>query len=178
LLPCKWITSDLAVRTIILPSLLSVLLLMPGCASQISAPSLGPRAVEKQPIDMPLMDGSEAEHPADAALATRIAALVAAAQAGQKDFLQHQASASAAVGRAAGTGVGSDAWIAAQEALTSLDSARGATRDAAAALDALREDPANAAPGNQKAIDAAAAEIAQIAQAQSSAVGELSGRLN
>ncbi|WP_442681029.1 hypothetical protein ACSBM8_07590 [Sphingomonas sp. ASY06-1R] len=168
----------MAVRTIILTPLLSALLLLPGCASQISAPSLGPRAVEKQPIDMPLMDGSEAEHPADAALTARIASLVAAAETGQKDFAAHQAGAATAISRAAGTGVGSDAWIAAQQALTSLDSARAATRDAAAALDALRDDPANAAPGNRKAIDAAAAEIAQIAEAQSRAVGELSAKLN
>ncbi|WP_420139218.1 hypothetical protein [Sphingomonas sp.] len=165
-------------RTTFLPPILSVLLVLPGCASQIAAPSLGPRAVEKQPIDMPLMDGSEAEQPADAALTQRIASLVAAAEAGQKDFVEHQAAAAAAISRAAGAGVGSDAWIAAQEALTSLDSARGATRDAAASLDALREDPANAAPGNRNAIEAAAAQITQIAQAQSRAVGELSAKLN
>ena len=166
------------VRTAFLPLLMSVVLVLPGCASQISAPSLASRAVEKQPIDMPLANGSEAEHPADAALTTQIAALLAAAEAGNKDFTSHQAQAEAAITRAAGSGTGSDAWIAAQEALTSLDSARGATRDAAAGIDALRHDPANAVPGNRIAIDQAAAEIDRIDQAQGAAVGALSRKLD
>lgn len=152
--------------------------LLAGCGSQIPAPSLGPRAVEKQPIDMPVADAHEADTDADAALVARIATLVAAAEAADKAITEQRRRAEAAVARASGAAQGDETWIAAQEAVTALDSARGPLRDTAGAIDALRHDPANAAPGNRAAIDAAAARVAQIDTAAGAALAALAARLS
>lgn len=165
------------VRTLLTPSILAAALALAACASEIPAPSLGPRAVEKQPIDMPVANGDEAEKPTDATLAAQLASFLAAAEAGEKGFTEQRVRADVAISRATGTGEGSDAWIDAQQALTSLDSARGPVRDAAAAIDALRQNPANAAPGNRMAIDQAAARVTQIDDAQSVAFATLAARL-
>ena len=148
-----------------------------ACGAQVSAPSLMPRAVEKQPIDMPVATAIEADTPVDPALQTKIAEQVAKAQAGDAAFNAQRAEAEKMVARAAGAGQGSDAWVEAQEALTALESARIAVRDAAAAIDALRDDPANAAPGNRAAIDAAAAEMTRLEEAQTALAVALNKRL-
>jgi hypothetical protein len=157
--------------------LLSAACSLAGCGAQVSAPSLMPRAVEKQPIDMPVATAIEADTPVDQALKAKIAEQVAKAQAGDKAFNTQRAEAEKMVARAAGAGQGSDAWVEAQEALTALESARIAVRDAAAAIDALRDDPANAAPGNRAAIDAAAAEMTRLEEAQTAIVAGLNKRL-
>ncbi|HWI84795.1 MAG TPA: hypothetical protein VNT42_00535 [Sphingomonas sp.] len=154
------------------------ILSLASCGTSISAPSLDQRPVEKQPISMPETDPREAETPADAALISRIAAIVAAAETGDKAFASQRARAEEAVARATGAAPGSDAWIAAQEALTALESARGPARDAAADVDALRQDSASAAPGNRAAIDNAAARVGQIDRAQRAAIAALAGRLS
>jgi hypothetical protein len=148
-----------------------------GCSHEVSAPSLMPRAVEKQPIDMPVTAAIEADTPVDPALQVKIAAQVAAAQAGDKAFTAQQAETEKAVARASGAARGSDAWVEAQEAVTALESARIAVRDAAAAIDALRDDPANAAPGNRNAIDAAAAEMTALETKEVDAVAALNKEL-
>ena len=163
------------IRPILLPS--AALLVLAGCGAQVSAPTLAPRAVEKQPIDMPVTSATEPEGPADAALVAKIAPLVASAEAGDKAFSEQRARTAAVVARAAGTAQGSEAWVAAQEAVTALASARGPVRDAAGAVDALRIDPANAAPGNRAAIDTAAARIEAIERAEGAAIAELNAKL-
>ena len=160
-----------------IPFILSSALALAGCASQIPAPSLGPRAVEKQPIDLPVTNGAEAESPADASLTTQLTSLIAAAEAGNTEFAQQRARTDTAVARAAGSAVGDDAWINAQQALTSLDAARAAVREAASAIEALRETPANAAPGNRAAIDRAAARVSEIDGTQGRAFAALGERL-
>jgi hypothetical protein len=167
----------MAVRITLNPFILASVLALAGCASEIPAPSLGPRAVEKQPIDMPVTNGAEAENPADPALASKLVSLLAAAEAGDRDFAQQRTRAEGTVGRATGARTGDETWIAAQQALTSLDAARAPVRDAAAAIDALREDPGNVVPGNRTAIDAAAARVKEIDDAQSAAFAVLGERL-
>jgi hypothetical protein len=148
-----------------------------ACSHEISAPSLMPRAVEKQPIDMPVTQAIEADTPVDPALQTKIAAQVAAAQAGDKAFTAQQAETEKAVARASGAAQGSDSWVEAQESVTALAATHAAVRDAAAAIDALRDDPANAAPGNRTAIDAAAAEVTALDNKEVDAVAALNKRL-
>lgn len=152
-------------------------LALAGCSHEISAPSLLPRAVEKQPIDMPVATSVEAESAPDAALTAKIASIVAAAEAGDRAFAAQRTRTETAVGRGAGAGQGSDPWVEAQEAITALESARAPVRDAANAVDGLRDDPANAAPGNRAAIDAAAARVSALNDGEAAAIAALSAKL-
>ena len=153
------------------------LLSLSACGAPVQAPSLMPRAVEKQPIDMPVEQASEPERPADPALQAALAKQIDAAQAGDRDFAARRSAAENAVAKAAGKAQGGEEWVQAQEAITALESARAAVRNAAAAIDALRDDPAYAAPGNRAAIDAAARQVSAIEDAQSAAVAALTGKL-
>ncbi len=150
--------------------------LLSACGPQVNAPSLAPRPVEKLPIALPA-EVSEPAVPADPDLADRIAPLVAQAQAGDQAFARQRGATDAAVAKAAGAGQGSEAWIVAQQALSALDTARGPVRDAAASIDAMRAEPANAGSGNRAAIDAAAATIEALDDAEAAAVAALSAKL-
>ena len=163
----------------IVPALLlsAAALSLAGCAHPIGAPSLMPRAVEKQPIDMPVSEPVERESPADPVLQAALAKQVAAAEAGDKDFMAQRDIAEKAVAAAAGTAQGSEAWVQAQEAITALEPSRMAVRDAASAIEALRDDPAHASTGNRAAIDAAAARVNEIGRAETEKVTALSAKL-
>jgi hypothetical protein len=50
-------------------------------------------------------------------------------------------------------------------------------RDAAAAIDALRDDPANGTSGNRTAIDTAAKHVADIEQSEAETVAALTAKL-
>ena len=126
---------------------------------------------------MPVEQASEPEGPADPAILAALAKQIDAAQAGDKAFAERSKAAESAVAKAAGKTQGSEEWVQAQEAITALESARAAVRDAAAASDALRDDPASAAPGNRTAIDTAAKQVSAIENAQSAAVAALAGKL-
>jgi len=126
---------------------------------------------------MPVEQASEPEGPADPGILAALAKQIDAAQAGDKAFAERSKAAESAVAKAAGKTQGSEEWVQAQEAITALESARAAVRDAAAAIDALRDDPASAAPGNRTAIDTAAKQVSAIENAQSAAVAALAGKL-
>jgi hypothetical protein len=150
--------------------------LLSACGPQVHAPSLAPRPVEKQPIDLPA-ESSEPATPVDAALAARIAPLVAAAHAGDQAFARQRTETEAAIAKAAGAAQGSEAWIAAQQSLSTLDAARAPVREAAAAIEAMRVEPANAASGNRGAIEAAARIIETLDDAEAATVATLGTKL-
>ena len=152
------------------------LTILSGCGPQVNAPSLAPRAVEKQPILLPA-EASEAETPLDPALAAQIAPLVAAAQAGDREFARERTSAEAAIAKAGGSAPGDERWIVAQQALSTLDAARGPVRDAVAKIEALRADPAYAGSGNRAAIEAAAMTIESIDGAEATVIAALTRTL-
>jgi hypothetical protein len=165
------------VRTCFYLPLIGLCLALAGCGTQVTAPSLMPRAVEKQPIDMPVSEAIEPEGAADAALTARLTEQVAAAEAADRRFEAELRKAEAAVVAASGQAQGGEAWIQAQQAITALESPRVAVRDAAAAIDAVRLEPANAAPGNRSAIDLAARRIGGIEQREAAAIAALAGKL-
>ena len=149
-------------------------LALAACSASLpDAPGLGPRPIERRPI-LPPDAASEPQTAATPALASRLAALVADAKAGHARFEKEQGGFTAALARARGAAEGSEAWIAGQEALSALDAARGPARDAANAIDALRVDPAYAGAEDRAAIEAAAAQVAQIAAAELQAADESS----
>jgi hypothetical protein len=163
-------------RSPLILTALSGLLLLPACGPKVNAPSLAPRAIEKQPIDLPSNSG-EPMTPADPALAARIEPLVAAAREGDRAFARQRAETEVMIAKAGGTAQGGEAWIAAQQSLSLLDAARAPVRDAVASIDAIRSEPANAAPGNRAAIEAAASRIETIDDAEASVVAALGTKL-
>jgi hypothetical protein len=152
-------------------------LALSGCGPEVQAPSLLPRATEKQPIDMPVAEASEAQTPVDPALQAAIDKQLEAAKAGDTEFAARRASAEQAVNKAAGKPQGSEDWVQAQEAVTALESARASVHDAAAAIEALRDDPANGTSGNREAIDTASKQVAAIEDAQAAMVAALTAKL-
>lgn len=105
-------------------------------------PSLAIRDVERaegrfEPVASTPLAVPEVAVPASGPLAERLAALGASADAAHRAFLASAASAKRRADAAAGAGIGSDAWAAAQVALADLDSARSATAIALGDLDTL-----------------------------------------
>ena len=152
-------------------------LALSACGAQVQAPSLMPRAVEKQSIDMPVAEASEVQTPVSPALQAAIAKQVEAAQAGDTEFSARRTAAEEAVAKGAGKPQGSEEWVQAQEAVTALETARVAVHDAAAAIEALRDDPANGTSGNRDAIDAASKQVGAIEDKQAAAVAALTAKL-
>lgn len=155
---------------------LSGLVLLAACGPRVNAPSLAPRAIEKQPIDLPAAEG-EPMTPVDPALSARIEPLVAAAREGDRSFAHQRAETEAAIAKAAGTAQGGEAWVVAQQSLSLLDAARTPVREAVASIEAIRSEPANAARGNRVAIEAAASTIEAIDDAEASVVAALGTKL-
>ena len=150
--------------------------LLGGCLAPVAAPSLMPRAVERQPIDLPSASG-EAGAALDPALAGRLAPLVAAAEAGDRAFVTLRGQVETAAGRAAGSAQESEAWTTAQQLLSALETSRDPVRDAALQVEAVRQEPANASAENRAAVEAAATRIEALENAERDAVTMLSRRL-
>lgn len=142
----------------------AALLLATGCASGSDYPSLALRPAERihgsfssvapaadSPTDSP---PPVAPLPANAALSTRIDALVGEAQAAHTRFM----AAAPRAQRLAATagGIGSDSWASAQVALADLESQRSQAAIALSTLDELHIDAVVA--NNQPAIISTARE--------------------
>ncbi|WP_420142294.1 hypothetical protein [Sphingomonas sp.] len=130
---------------------------------------------------MPILEPAPASEPAseaNPALAARLTAIEARAAAARADFERARSAAAISVARAAGAGEGDEAWIDAQQTLSALEAARAPLQAQAAALDDLRNDPANAGPADREAIERASARIEAIASEQAKTLGELNARLH
>lgn len=130
----------------ILPRALActLILLAAGCATGGEFPSLAPRPVEQLSFEEPVrVDPPVAP---DAALRARAGALVAQAREGDRAFEGAHAAALPRI-RAPGA-TGSDSWIQAQEAISRVEAARGATTGTLTEFDAwlveLADEPVNA----------------------------------
>jgi hypothetical protein len=160
-------------------SILVTLVLLGACASPGGPyPSLRPRAAEAidprvQPV-RPMND-----RPVSPTLASRLAALVNAAQSGDAAF---DGAASIAERLAATAGAPqSDSWIEAQEALTAAIAARKPTATALGDVDEVGATALQAqggiAPNDLAAIKNAAAEIAAIDHRQAERIDAVQKRL-
>ena len=153
-----------------------LLVMAGGCQGRIDAPSLAKRPVERQPLLDPAQ-ASEPEAALDPALGKRLSAIVAEARQGETAFASAREAADAAIGKASGRGEGGEEWIAAQQAISALEAARGPIQAQLTAIEELRADPVNASAGNRAAVDAAAATVESIGTAQAGTVQALDGRL-
>ena len=151
------------------PLLLAVLL--GACVSQGPFPSLAPREGEQLAIEEPVREAPMVAD--DSALRTRIEAVLGEAREGARRFDADFATAERLAARAGA--IGSDSWIAAQEAISRLEAARARTGNAAAELDQLSLTRANlpTSAADQQALDEAIAEVARINVNQQARVDRL-----
>ena len=151
-------------------------LLLAACAPQGDFPSLAPRAIETAP-DEPAEQPSPPPAPADPVLAARVEELLAEAEAGQRDFAGAAPAAETAVARAGASG--SESWVAAQQAVSRLQAARGGTVEALAALDRLAVERANQPtnPNDFQSVQSAIERASALAQTQSAVISRLQARL-
>jgi len=147
--------------------------LLAGCVSQGPFPSLAPRPAEMADwTEEPVRTAPTVAD--DEALGTRIAALLAGAREGRREFEADLAAAEQAAARAGGEG--SDSWIEAQQALSRLEASRGRTMQAAEELHRIRLARAEVptSPADLEALDAAIEAAAAIAAGQQERIDRLS----
>lgn len=141
-------------------------------------PSLAPRSAEaidpRVPIPSEVVVG-----PADANLSAHLAALIDQAQAGDAAFSDAAAHAER-LAAAAGSSQ-SESWVAAQQALSAAQAARGPTTRALGDIDGLAasalEQQGGIPAGNLAAIRAAAARVSDIDRRQSDRIEAIEARL-
>ncbi|WP_028055859.1 hypothetical protein [Sphingobium bisphenolivorans] len=159
----------------------SLALILSGCASSFHGyPSLAKRAIEDAPFAEPAAQPAPAA--TDAAPSKDIDRLTAQAKTGEAAFDQAYAKADRATRAASGAAVSSDAWVAAQTAISALESARNDSVSALASLDVLLVERNNAiadgkASGGIEAIDAARASALAIVDGQNDRLDGLKARL-
>ena len=115
----------------------------------------------------------------DPALAARLGALVGQAEAGDARFREAAGAAERSV--AAAGGPQTESWVAAQQALSALVSTREPVTGALADIDALGSTRIQGfggiAAADMRAIQAAAARVAEIDRRQSALIDQLQARL-
>jgi len=141
-------------------------------------PSLAPRAAEAIDPQVPIPATVPSE-PVDRALVAKLEALIGQARGGVTLFQARQAEAER-LAAAAGP-VGSESWVAAQQALSLLIEQYGVTTKAAADVDELASRQLESQhwirPTDQQAIAAAAASVASISQPQAAAIERLNNQI-
>jgi len=144
-----------------------------GCAGQSgSYPSLAPRPIEQVSLAEPSRPTPPAAV-ADPAAVQRYAPLIDRARKADVDFRRVLEEERAALARGRGAGEGSDAWLAAQVALSRIETARGPVAKALADLDGARSglDP-QTDTGAMVAIEQAFDQVQQISAAEDAALAE------
>lgn len=150
-------------------------LLLAGCASEAIGPSLAKRPIEDRDMSEPVRQVSPPA-PADAPLKAQIAGLVARAEAGQSAFAALLPKAESAASAAGPDG--SESWIAAQQLVSALESARAPSPGALAELDALMATRLK--DGNEAGLtelQAADQQVAALVEAQQHDIDRIRARI-
>lgn len=162
---------------------ISLAILLPGLLSACAAPSgpypsLAPRAAEAIDPRVPIPNEVRVG-PADANLSAHLAALIDQALAGDSQF-QVAAANAERLAQAAGPAQ-SESWVAAQQALSAAQAARGPTSQALGDIDGLAasalEQRGGIPPGNLAAIQAASKRVTEIDRRQSARLDAIEARL-
>lgn len=148
-------------------SLLAFPILLLACAGpEGEAPSLAPRPIEGI-LDQPVHAIEPVESVDNAALAAEIETLVGRAEAGHHTFSARYPATRDAVTAASGAALESESWIAAQLALSALDSARSSTVEALGMLDGILAEQALAgAPSETQRLLAARERVSALYEDQ------------
>ena len=157
---------------------LALILAASACAAPRGFPSLAPRVAEAIDPRVPIL-AKPSPGSVDPAIRVALAGAVARARGGQGAF---DALARRAIALAAAAGPRhSESWVVAQQALSALSAQHGVTTGAAADIDALAAERIDQArwlvPATRAAIEAAAAEVGAINDAQSATIERLGARL-
>ncbi len=155
------------------------LALLAACSTAANdPPSLAPRAAEAIDPRLPI-DPNPSPGTLDAALAAQLSQAVASARGGVAEFDRLSAAADALAATAGATQ--GESWVVAQQALSVLVAQHGVTTRAAADIDALAatriDETRWLVPANRAAIEAAAAEVGAINDAQAATIARLSALL-
>jgi len=147
-----------------------------GCTRDTAPyPSLAPRAVEKLGFAEPEVAVAEAKP--DPALDARIGELDTALERVSTGFAADAGKASAAVSRAKGKAVGTDAWLDAQTALAALDDWRAQTSSLLTDADQIASDRAAALAPPYPALAALRGRIIVEADRQAGTIDRLQAAL-
>lgn len=163
------------------PFLSSLALLLTGCAGPMhNGPSLAKRPAESAPMAEPAAPPAPAAP--DPALDAQVAKLTAQVATGTAAFDRAYAAADRATRSASGAAISSDAWVSAQLAISTLESARNDSVSALASLDTLYVERENAiadgtARGDTLAIAAARSRALEIVDAQNDRLDALKRRI-
>ncbi|WP_097091858.1 hypothetical protein [Novosphingobium sp. Chol11] len=159
----------------------SLALFLSGCAETLTGyPSLAKRAVENAPVAEPVAAPAPVE--ADPALQAQVDRLSAQAQSGSAAFDRAWPAADRATRSAAGAAVSSEAWVAAQLAISALEAARNDSVSALASLDTLYVERSNAVAegkvrGGVEQIDVARKAALGIVDSQNDRIDAVKARL-
>lgn len=160
----------------------TIALILSGCAGAHEAyPSLAKRPAESARITD--ISPPPAPAPADGALKAQISQLTGQAQNGSATFDRAYATADRAVRSAGNAAVSSDAWVAAQVAISAAEAARNDSVSALASLDTLYVERTNAmadgkAQGGVAEIDVARADVLAQVDSQNDRIDALKARIS
>ena len=162
---------------------ISFAIVMSGLLGACSAPSgpypsLSPRAAETIDPRVPIPNEVKIG-PADANLSSHLAALIDQAEAGDSQF-EAAARDAERLAQAAGSPQ-TEGWVAAQQALSAAQAARGPTTRALGDIDGLAaaalEQRGGIPPGNLAAIQSAAERVTEMDRRQSARIDAIESRL-
>jgi hypothetical protein len=163
-------------RSLLFAALPALVFGLAGCTQSPDAyPSLLPRPIEKQSL-------AEPERPAavaapDAALDARIAKVTATLHSANQRFTAAAQEAEAKIAVARGVPEGSDAWLGAQAALSTLESLRAPTLTALAEIESVASERGQAGEPVYPALDSAVAAADAMANAQGDRIRALEAAL-
>lgn len=165
-----------------LPSmiLLTGLAFASGCSTAVDHPSLAPRAVERFTVAEPEPPVTPAPSlPADASRQERAAALTTQARDADGLFRQRLGDTEVSVAKGASAALGSEAWVIAQEAVSSLATLHEQVSRSLADLDAIQIAAVEEGIGAdaETVLGAAITEVAAIEASQRASIDALRARL-
>ncbi|MDV3456290.1 hypothetical protein RZN05_04790 [Sphingomonas sp. HF-S4] len=157
-------------------ALTACVLALGGCTQgHDSYPSLLPRPIETQSLAEP--ERPAVPIPADPALDARIARVTSTLHASNQRFATAAQQAEAKVAVARGVAEGSEAWLDAQTALSTLESLRAPTLATLAELEGMAIERGQSGKGSYPALDSAVAAADAMATAQGDRIGALEAAL-
>ena len=158
------------------PLTLLALAALAGCTQSPGAyPSLLPRPIETQSLDEPQRPDPVATP--DPALDKRVAEITASLAANNQRFIAAAQDTEAKVAVARGVPEGSEAWLDAQTALSTLGAVRAPTLTALSELESLAIERGQAGLPAYPALDSAIAAADAMSTAQSDRIGALEAAL-
>jgi hypothetical protein len=166
-------------KPLLAPIVLAPLLyVLSGCGPAIHAPSLLPRAIEKQSTTTPAVAAPVNVAPITPALQAQLNELMAEVKSGDAAFTKADRSSGRLIAAGRRAAEGSEAWVAAQQAQSELEAARQGSAAALGEIETLLLAQTQAAAsdptlGGVAEITAAEAEASAIVERQTTRLREL-----